>query len=345
MKISRRRKYNKRSKYTKRFKYTRHTKRGGGKHYKNKRTYRKHPRKLKHKSRLQRGGVIQRYNDWMEVDTITHANGNNSNLYIFRDKKENYTVFDSSDEHEGQANYVLELTYTKDRRGDTFIPPFFKSKTKEFPNKRFDWRITLISIDEIQEGTNLRYRYTYKIQLCCRLKDGRYITFNTGAYADTIDNKQIRHNTITSEIWTNSSIHVVNEHAFSGGKRLSEGMILTGTISRTCYDNVDVSSIGDNTRVYTFPIAQNSITFQKIVNIFHDLKRKADVHVLEKLGISDFATRSMPKAVIPNRVIKIIGPDGIPYYVDTWKHKPPTYDPVLLELNNDNLSIPSSSRQ
>jgi hypothetical protein len=57
MKISRRRKHNKRSKYTKRVTYTRHTKHGGGKHYKHKRTYRKHPRKLKHKSRLQRGGV------------------------------------------------------------------------------------------------------------------------------------------------------------------------------------------------------------------------------------------------------------------------------------------------
>ena len=332
MKISRRRKHNKRSKHTKRVKYTRHTKHGGGKHYKNKRTYRKHPRKLKHKSRLQRGGVIERYNDFMEVNTITHTNGNNSNLYIFRDTQEKYTVFDSSDNHERQANYVLELTYTKDRRGDTFIPPFFKSKTKEFPNKRFDWRITLISIDEIQEDTNLRYRYTYNIQLCCRLKDGRYITFNTGAYADTIDNKAMRHNTLTN-IWTCSSIYVVNEHSSSNGKCLSEGLMLTGTISGKCYDNVDVSSSGDNTRVYTFPIAQNRITFEKIVNIFHELKRKADEHVLKKLDIPSFTSRGMSKGVIQKRVSMLRDPDGRIYYVDSWNQYLPTYNGAILELN------------
>ena len=71
MKISRRRKYNKRSKYTKRVKYTRHTKHGG-KHYKNKRTYRKHPRKLKHKSRLQRGGVffIRDGKEWISFPDV-----------------------------------------------------------------------------------------------------------------------------------------------------------------------------------------------------------------------------------------------------------------------------------
>ena len=46
----------KRGKHTKRVKYTRRIKHGGKK-YKNKRTYHKHPRKLKHKSRLQNGGV------------------------------------------------------------------------------------------------------------------------------------------------------------------------------------------------------------------------------------------------------------------------------------------------
>ena len=56
MKLSRRVKHAKRIKHTKRVKYTRHTK-NGGKQYKHKRTYRKHLRKLKHKSRLQKGGV------------------------------------------------------------------------------------------------------------------------------------------------------------------------------------------------------------------------------------------------------------------------------------------------
>lgn len=55
MKISKRMRHAKRGKHTKRAKYTRHTKHRG-KQYKNKRTYRKHPRKLKHKSRLQKGG-------------------------------------------------------------------------------------------------------------------------------------------------------------------------------------------------------------------------------------------------------------------------------------------------
>jgi hypothetical protein len=58
MKISKRMRHAKHGKHTKRAKYTRHTKHRG-KQYKNKRTYRKHPRKLKHKSRLQKGGVEQ----------------------------------------------------------------------------------------------------------------------------------------------------------------------------------------------------------------------------------------------------------------------------------------------
>jgi hypothetical protein len=290
MKISRRRKHNKRSKYTKRVKYTRHTKRGGGKHYKNKRTYRKHPRKLKHKSRLQRGGVKIKINDFMKISTDLGVI-----QYFFEDEDDKYTVSDSSDNPKRQP---LELTYTKDRRGDTFIPPFFKSKTKEFPNKRFDWRITLLSIreipDKIHEVRLFTYRYSFKIQLCCMLKDGRYITFNIYAYADSKNNYLTFNNTL-HETWICNSIHVQNEDDVSEGyKSLDTGLVLKGNISEHCYDDdgvsmsddLDVSMIDDNTRIYTFPYIQNSGTFQQIADILYTLKKKADEHVQFYLGMS-----------------------------------------------------------
>ena len=287
MKISRRRKHNKRSKHTKRSKYTRHTKHGGGKHYKNKRTYRKHPRKLKHKIRLQRGGVKTKINNFMKVSTDLGII-----VYFFEDDNDANTVYDSSDKHEGDANYRLDLTYTKDRRDG--VLGFFKSKTKEFPNKRFDWRITLLSIREILEleGEILKYRYTYKIQLCCRLKDSRYITFDTYAYADTIDNRRGFKNEILDR-WGNYSIHVVNEDASDHSnpyESLEKGLVLKGTISQTCYDVVE-SLTDDNIRIYTFPYMQNITTFEKIVNIFYQLKMKADLKVLSYLGKTSFAMR------------------------------------------------------
>lgn len=274
MKISRRRKHNKRSKYTKRVTYTRHTKHGGGKHYKNKRTYRKHPRKLKHKSRLQRGGGKIKINDFMKISTDLEVIE-----YFFEDKDGKYTVSDSSDNPKRQP---LELRYTKNKRGNTYIPPFFKGNKTMFP-RTFQWRITLSSIREIPEERLFTYRYSFKIQLCCMLKDRRHITFITYAYADSKSNYQIFRNPV-NEPWIYNSIHVQNEDVSEGYKSLDTGLVLKGTISEHCYDDVIMS--GDNTRIYTFPYIQNSGTFQQIADILYTLKEKADEHVQFYLDVS-----------------------------------------------------------
>ena len=83
----------KRRKHTKRAKYTRHTKHRG-KQYKNKRTYRKHPRKLKHKSRLQNGGYDYTPNEEYSVPgqiMISYKKAERSGLLgVFKDKNRQF---------------------------------------------------------------------------------------------------------------------------------------------------------------------------------------------------------------------------------------------------------------
>ena len=142
--------------YTKHYKYMRHTKHGGGgKKYKTKRTYHKHSRKLKHKSRLQKGGMWRSrkvapelfefptpapYNELINYQDMTvSTNSRGNDTYSFVNTSGQSPIFYSST---GKRNMVL--SFIKVQPGRT------KSLTKHF-----NWLIALKQIEDITRPEGL----------------------------------------------------------------------------------------------------------------------------------------------------------------------------------------------
>ena len=170
--------------YTKRYKYMRHTKHGG-KQYKTKRTYRKHSRKLKHKSRLQKGGMWSSsskvapepfkfptpapYDELIKYQGMTVSTKSDGNdTYSFVNTSGQSPIFYSST---GNRNMVL--SFIKVQQG----------RTKPL-TKNFNWLIALKQIEDITrpQGLASRYKYTYSIMLSRLSKRRQTITLNTDAY-------------------------------------------------------------------------------------------------------------------------------------------------------------------
>ena len=154
MKISRRRKHNKRSKYT------RHTKHGGGKHYKNKRTYRKHPRKLKHKIRLQRGGVItetQKKNYTLRLDSEFPVDA----TYLFD------TSYVTLTTEIKLSLYYQDLDYVYDRpeRKPELLLRDIKNPEIRKDAKEFTCNIELVSVRVTNYDDDVPSKHTYKFKL------------------------------------------------------------------------------------------------------------------------------------------------------------------------------------
>jgi len=322
--------------YTKHYKYMRHTKHGGGgKKYKTKRTYHKHSRKLKHKSRLQKGGMWRSrkvapelfefptpapYNELINYQDMTvSTNSRGNDTYSFVNTSDQSPIFYSST---GKRNMVL--SFIKVQPGRT------KSLTKHF-----NWLIALKQIEDITrpEGLGSRYKYTYSIMLSRLSKRRQTITLNTDVYLILFPGS-------LSNSLKLKDIFIENDDQPSG--TVSSDKVLKPTLAQGLTLKVYTNGKITEGETYTFSPDVNDYDMIK-TNILL-LRRIGDIIVLKNLynSLNDAKDRNSSKDVI-ERIATAIRKFNKVAFIDPVTRIlsgiPPIYDDVNVIIDESRAAL------